>query len=29
MTGMAAPRALYGPINDDWFEAYVTQVIVP
>jgi transposase len=29
MTGMVAPMVLDGPINDDWFEAYVTQVLVP
>ena len=29
MTGMVAPMALDGPINGDWFEAYVTQVLVP
>ena len=26
MTGMVAPMVLDGPINGDWFEAYVTQV---
>ena len=25
MTGMVAPMVLDGPINGDWFEAYVTQ----
>jgi len=29
MTGMVAPMVLGGPINGDWFEAYVTQVLVP
>lgn len=29
MTGMIAPMALDGPINDEWFEAYVTQVLIP
>jgi transposase len=29
MTGMIAPKVLDGPINGDWFEAYVTQVFVP
>ena len=29
MTGMVAPMVLAGPINGDWFEAYVTQVLVP
>jgi len=29
ITGMVAPMALDGPINGDWFEAYVTQVLVP
>jgi hypothetical protein len=24
MTGMVAPMVLDGPINGDWFEAYVT-----
>lgn len=28
MTGMVAPMVLDGPINGDWFEAYVTQVLV-
>ena len=28
-TGMVAPMVLDGPINGDWFEAYVTQVLVP
>jgi transposase len=27
MTGMVAPMVLDGPINGDWFEAYVTQVL--
>jgi len=29
MTGMAAPMVLDGPINGDWFEAYVARVLVP
>ena len=29
MTGMVAPMVLDGPINGDWFAAYVTQVLVP
>lgn len=29
MTGMIAPMVLDGPINGDWFEAYVAQVLVP
>jgi len=29
MSGMVAPMVLDGPINDDWFEAYVAQVLVP
>lgn len=29
MTGMVAPMVLDGPINGDWFEAYVTQILVP
>ena len=29
MTGMVAPMVLDGPINGDWFEAYVTEVLVP
>jgi len=29
MTGMVAPMVLDGPINGDWFEAYVTQVLLP
>lgn len=29
MTGMIAPMVLDGPINGDWFEAYVGQVLVP
>lgn len=28
-TGMVAPMVLDGPINGDWFEAYVVQVLVP
>jgi transposase len=29
MTGTVAPMVPDGPINDDWFEAYVGQVLVP
>ena len=29
MTGMVAPMVLDGPINGDWFEAYVARVLVP
>jgi transposase len=29
MSGMVAPMVLDGSINGDWFEAYVTQVLVP
>ena len=29
MTGMVAPMVLDGPAGGDWFEAYVTQVLVP
>lgn len=29
MTGMVAPMVLEGPINGGWFEAYVTQVLIP
>lgn len=29
MAGMVAPVVLDGPINGDWFEAYVTEVLVP
>lgn len=29
MTSMVVPMVLDGPINGDWFEAYVTQVLVP
>ena len=28
MSGMIAPMVLDGPINGDWFEAYVVQVLV-
>lgn len=28
-SGMVAPMVLDGPINGDWFEAYVTQILVP
>jgi transposase len=27
--GLVAPTVLYGPINGDWYEAYVRQVQVP
>lgn len=29
MTGILAPMVLDGPINGDWFEAYVTRVPIP
>lgn len=29
MTGMVAPTVLDGPINGNWFEAYVAHVLVP
>jgi hypothetical protein len=29
MTGMVAPMVLDGPINANWFEAYVTNVLIP
>ncbi|WP_373488611.1 IS630 family transposase [Blastomonas sp.] len=29
MTGMVAPMVLDGPINGDWFEAYVTHILIP
>lgn len=29
MTGMVAPMVLDGPINGDWFEASVRQILVP
>jgi transposase len=28
-SGMVAPMVLDGPINGDWFQAYVAQVLVP
>jgi transposase len=28
-TGMVAPMVLDGPVNGEWFEAYVAQVLVP
>jgi transposase len=28
-TGMVAPMVLDGPINGEWFEAYVAKVLVP
>ena len=29
MTGMVAPMVLDSPVNSEWFEAYVGQVLVP
>jgi hypothetical protein len=29
LDGMVAPMVLDGPINGDWFEAYVAQVLAP
>jgi transposase len=29
MSGMIAPMVLDGPINGDWFEVYVAQVLMP
>jgi transposase len=29
LSGMAAPMVLDGPINGDWFEAYVRHVLAP
>lgn len=29
LDGMVAPMVLDGPINGDWFEAYVTHVLAP
>lgn len=29
MTGMVTPMVLDGPINGDWFEAYIANVLVP
>jgi len=29
LDGMVAPMVLDGPINGDWFEAYVEKVLVP
>ena len=29
MTGMVAPMVLDGPINGDWFEAYIDQILAP
>ena len=29
ITSMVAPMVLDGPINGDWFEAYVARVLVP
>ncbi len=28
-SGMVAPMVLDGPINGDWFEAYVRQILLP
>ena len=28
-SGMVAPMVLDGPINGDWFQAYVAQVLIP
>jgi transposase len=28
-SGMVAPMTLDGPINGDWFEAYVRHVLIP
>lgn len=29
LDGMVAPMVLDGPINGDWFEAYVAQILLP
>jgi transposase len=29
LDGMVAPMVLDGPINGDWFEAYVSQILLP
>jgi len=29
LNGMVAPMVLDGPINGDWFEAYVAQILAP
>lgn len=29
ITGMVAPLVIDGPINGEWFEAYVAQVLLP
>ena len=29
LDGMVAPMVLDGPINGDWFEAYVAKVLLP
>ncbi len=29
LSGMVAPMVLDGPINGEWFEAYVSQVLAP
>ena len=29
LEGMVAPMVLDGPINGDWFEAYVTHILAP
>ena len=29
LSGMVAPMVLDGPVNGEWFEAYVAQILVP
>ena len=29
LEGMVAPMVLDGPINGDWFEAYIRQILIP
>jgi len=29
LDGMVAPMVLDGPINGDWFEAYIRQILIP
>jgi transposase len=29
LTGMTAPMVLDGPINGEWFQAYVAQILIP
>lgn len=29
LNGMVAPMVLDGPVNGEWFEAYVAQILVP